>query len=193
VISGPTTNANLVLDVDVPRARFSGPPPYSSTLPERILLERAGISTAAAGEAFTTARAPHWHVAGALTRVRVRTGATAVASTIVAAASAPQNFVDVSDATGFARDDDVVVDDGQSGLEEYLRVQFVEGNRLWFSSPASPAYASGLRFAHAAGAQVRVVTLADRRSTSTTPSTSPPGPSPRSRSSATATPSWRTT
>jgi hypothetical protein len=162
VISGPTSNTNLVLDVDVPRARFTGPPPYTSTLPERILLEFAGRSTAAAGETFATARAPHWNVTGALTRVRVRTGTSGVASSLSAAALAPQNFVDVSDATGFARDDYVVVDDGVSGLEEYLRVQFVEGQRLWFSSPASPDYAGGLRVGHAAGATVSVVTLADK-------------------------------
>lgn len=162
VISGPTTDPNLVLDVDVPRARFTGPPPYTSTLPERILLEFAGRSTSAAGETFATARAPHWQVAGALTRVRVRTGTSGVASALAQAVSAPDNFVDVTDASAFARDDFVVLDDGVVGAEEYLRVQFVETNRLWFSSPASPAYASSVRHPHAPSATVRVVTLVEK-------------------------------
>src|SRR5439155_16293602 len=116
-------------------------------------LELVGRSTAAL-DVFTTSLAPHWHVAGAETVVRVRTGTSGVASSLAASASALQNFVDLADAGGFARDDTIVIDDGIAGREEYLRIQFVDGNRLWFSSPAAPAYPAGLRFAHVAGTAV---------------------------------------
>lgn len=162
VIAGPTANSNLVLDVDVPRARFTGAQPYASTLPERVLLEFVGRSTAVGGESFTTTRSPHWNVTGALTRVRVRTGASGVASATTSAAPALGNFLDVLDASGFARDDYVVIAEGVAGEEEYLRVQYVDGDRLWFSSPASPAYASGLRHAHPSGTSVLVVVLVDK-------------------------------
>ena len=36
-----------------------------------------------------------------------------------------------------------MIDDGVLGAEEYLRVQFVDGNRLWFGSTASTSYAVG--------------------------------------------------
>jgi hypothetical protein len=91
--------------------------------------------------------------------VRVRTGATGVASSLTASSSALQNFVDLANAAGFARDDTIVVDDGVAGFEDYARVQFVDGNRLWFSSPSAPAYPSGLRVAHQAGAAVAVVSV----------------------------------
>jgi OmcA/MtrC family decaheme c-type cytochrome len=68
-----------------------------------------------------------------------------------AASTAPQNYVDVVDATDFARDDYVVVDDGL-GTEEYARIALVDGTRLWFSS-------SLLALVHAAGATVDEVAL----------------------------------
>lgn len=160
VLSGPTTNANLVRELALPKALLTGAPPWTIDLPERVQLERIGASTAAPNESFVTARAPHFDVAGAVTQVfaRVASGpATALATDV----HAEQNFVDVDDGSSFARDDAIVIDDGALGLEEYLRLQFVEGNRLWFSSPRSPDYASGLRSGHAAGASVRLVGLAE--------------------------------
>ena len=47
-----------------------------------------------------------------------------ISSNLLSSASnSPSNFVDVADATGFARDDFLVLDDG-TAAEEYLRVQF---------------------------------------------------------------------
>lgn len=158
VLSGPTTNPQVLLDVVVPQALMSGAQPFSVNLPESLPLEFVGDSSAALGDVLATARTPHLNLVGALTTVRVRTGTAGGASTLAQAAAAPQNYLDLADATGFARDDYLVIDDGGAG-EEYLRVQFVEGDRLWFSSLFSPAYAPGLRGAHAAGASVLEVQL----------------------------------
>jgi hypothetical protein len=91
--------------------------------------------------------------------VRTAFGAT---TNLASAAAAPQNFIDVDDTTGFARDDFLVIDDGVGPKEEYLRIQFVDGERLWFSSPQTPSYPPGLTHNHAAGAQVRKVQLASK-------------------------------
>jgi hypothetical protein len=157
-LSGPTGNANLLLDARITPALLTGAQPFTASLPELLQLELVGKSTAALGDVFATLRAPHFDVAGAQTQVQVRT-ATGATSTLVDAAFAPQNFVDLANASGFARDDLVVIDDGLAGSEEYLKVQLVDGNRLWFSSPATPAYPPGLRFDHAIGASVKRVTL----------------------------------
>lgn len=159
LISGPTSNSNLVLESDIPRAILTGPQPFTVAVPERLQLEFVGKSTAALGDVFATSRAPHLDVSGAVTQVFVRTGNAGASSTLASSASELQNFVDVADATGFARDDTIAIDDGVAGEEEYLKIQFVDGTRLWFSSPDSPNYAPGLRANHAAGASVMNVVL----------------------------------
>lgn len=158
VISGPTSNYNLLLNTSIPAAALTGAQPFDVTVPMTVQLERAGVSTAALN-VFTTAFAPHWNVTGALTSVLVRTGIAGGNSTLSAASEAPQNYVDVVSAAGFARDDYIVVDDGAGANEEYVRIQYVDGNRLWFSSPASSSYKAGLTLAHANGAAVREVTI----------------------------------
>jgi hypothetical protein len=52
-----------------------------------------------------------------------------------------------------------VVDRGVAGQEEYLRIQSVAGDRLWFSSLTGSAYPPGLASGHAALAAVEEVTL----------------------------------
>jgi decaheme cytochrome c component MtrC/MtrF-like protein len=156
VVSGPTNNANLLLETDIPAALVAGGPQFTVTLPERRQLEFAGDSTAALGDVFTTDFAPH--VLPAQTQVLVRTATSGGSSVLTAAAAAPQNFVDVANPSGFARGDFLVVDDGLAG-EEYAQIQYVDGSRLWFSSPQTPQFAPGLALPHAAGAQVREVAL----------------------------------
>jgi OmcA/MtrC family decaheme c-type cytochrome len=97
--------------------------------------------------------------------VRVRTATSGGSSTLAAATAPPANFIDVANATGFAHDDYIVLDDGVPGFEEYLRIQQVDGTRLWFSSPTSTGYAIGPRVAHAAGATVQEVTLTTKTAT----------------------------
>jgi hypothetical protein len=160
VLSGPTSNYNLLLNTSIPTAALTGPQPFTINVPMPVNLERVGVSTAAL-ETFTTALTPHWNVSGALTSVWVRT-ATAGGNSVLASGSvAPQNFVDVANSAGFARDDYVVVDDGTVD-EEYARIHLVDGNRLWFSSPYSPGYKAGLDRVHLTGDTVREVTLTSK-------------------------------
>ena len=165
VLSGPDSNFQVLYDAAIPASLVSGAPPFQLTLSELIQLEHVGDSSAGA-DSFQTARAPHRLASGVTTDVLVRTGTTGVASTTVRAGARHDAFVDVADATGFARNDLIVLDDGLPGLEEYMRVQFVEplaaGQRLWFSSPDHPAFGPGLRTAHAAGASVQGVQVISR-------------------------------
>jgi hypothetical protein len=160
-LAGPSWNLNLVHDDEVPLGLLAGAQPFEVLLPMRRTLEFLGDATAAPGDMGDTRFAPHLDLAGAPTRVRVRTGPAGAASALAAAAPAQQNFVDVADASAFARDDVVVLDDGVPGLEEYRTVQYVDGDRLWFSAPNQPAYPTGVENAHAAGAVVLAVQLAD--------------------------------
>jgi hypothetical protein len=161
VVAGPTTNSNQMLVSSIPKGLWSGTQPFRIRLPELRQLEFVGRSTAALGDVFTTSGAPHLNIPGALTSVRVRT-ATGPASGVLAGASdRPQNFLDLVDASAFARNDTVVVDDGGPG-EEYATIQLVDGNRIWFSSPQSPAYPPGMAKSHAAGATVQKVTLVQK-------------------------------
>jgi len=172
VISGPTSNYNLVLNTSISTTAIAAQagPIYTLNVPEKVTLEFiANAANDAQIEAFVTARTPHWNVANALTAVWERTATTGGNTTLATAAPAVQNFIDVVSSTNFARGDALVIDDGAIGLEEYLVVQFVDGNRLWFSSPytqtisgANPDLVYGLRFVHAAGATVKGVTLAPK-------------------------------
>jgi len=161
VISGPTSNYNLLLNTTVPTGAFTGSSPFTINVPMKVDLERVGVSAGGPLESFLTEFKPHLNVSGALTSVLVRTGLGVGDGVLTAASAAPQNYIDIDDATGFARDDYVVVDDGTAD-EEYVRIQTVEGNRLWFSSPYAPSYKAGLQRAHLLGSTARVVTLVSK-------------------------------
>jgi OmcA/MtrC family decaheme c-type cytochrome len=161
VVTGPTSNRNLLLSATIPASALAGTGPFNLNLPEVVNLEPVGTSTAATGDVFTTARTPIWTLTGATPTVFVRT-ASGVGTVLGEAAPALQNFVTVASSTGFARNDYVVVDDATPGLREYLRVQWVDGNRLWFAGAAAAGYQPGLRNAHPPGATVTKVTLATK-------------------------------
>lgn len=159
-ISGPTSNSNLVQFITFPKAMLTGPQPYSVQAPQRVWLEHVGQASAAA-DLFATDRTPHWNATGALTEVRVGTLTPGGGNSALAeAVPAGRNFIDLNGATGFARDEYIVIDRGDPQREEYLRVQFAEGNRLWFSSLTSASYPPGPVFAHDALAPVEEVSLA---------------------------------
>jgi len=120
--------------------------------------EFLGDATAAASEVFTTAFTPHRLGLGSGTSVLVRTSTGGGASVLASAAPRRQNALDVANAAGFARGDVLVVDDGLAG-EEYLRVLFVEGNRLWVSGRGDLDTVAGVERAHAVGAAVLEVGL----------------------------------
>lgn len=165
VVSGPTTNSNLLLNIGIPTAALSAGPSTTLNLPQIRFLEFVGTSTAATNETFTTALTPHWDLTGAATSVWVQTAVSGGSSTLSAAIAAQTNYVDVVDATGFARNDYVVIDAGVSGKTEYLQIQYVDGKRLWFGSTASTGYAPGTTVAHSAGASVAEVVLTAKTKT----------------------------
>jgi hypothetical protein len=162
VLSGPGTNPQVLYEGAVPLGLVSGSQTLALTLPERRELEYLGDSTAGA-DAFQTARSPHRLATGVATEVWVRTATTGGASTLAGARAAHEPFVDVVDAAGFTRGETVVIDDGVPGREEYQRVQWVEGNRLWLEAPDRATIPAGLRTAHAAGAGVLEVQLLARQ------------------------------
>jgi hypothetical protein len=55
-----------------------------------------------------------------------------------------------------------VIDDGVVGAEEYLRIQYVDGTRLWFAALGSTSYVPGTRVAHSSGVLVQEVTLTSK-------------------------------
>jgi hypothetical protein len=147
----------------IPTYALTGSPPYTILLPMPVYYEfLPGFVSTAGLDTFTTARAPHWNPAtGTMTTtVFVRT-ATPNVTTITGDAQPGQNYVDVASATGLAVNDYVVLDDG-TGQEEYRRIGIIEGTRVFFTTPASYAQLSGLRFGHEAGDSFKEVTFAQK-------------------------------
>jgi len=161
VINGPTSNPNVLLNQSVGTGMLTGSQPYTIDVPEIVLLEWLGDSSSSTGDVFQTARTPVWNVSGVTPTLRVVTAVTGGTSSLSAAAAVTDNYVDVDDATDFAHNDYVVLDAG-TPEEEYLQVQGVDGDRLWFGSLASSSFARGCRFDHAAGATVQEVTVASK-------------------------------
>ena len=162
VLSGPTSNANLVLSTAVPTEALVGPQPFVFNLPESIYWEYVGDSeNGTPGEVFTTARTPHWNGPSSPTRVFTR-AAPAGGTVLAEDAPALQNFIDVANPAGFSPDDIVVIDNAVPATEEYLRVQWVDGNRLWFASTAQTGYQPALRNDHPLGATVQIAALTEQ-------------------------------
>jgi hypothetical protein len=159
VVSGPTTNSNLLLNASVPVAAVTGSPPYRELLPELVYQEYVGTSTSTTGDEFDTARSPHWDIAGAVTTLWVETESTR-ASALRVDARPPQNWLDVADGSKFKRNDYVRIDDMEV---EYLQIQHVEGNRLWLSSPYTPGYPASITRTHVAGTLLSTVKLQQKR------------------------------
>lgn len=162
VLSGPTTNYNLLISGSIPPAVLGAGPNYSVNLPYNVGLERVGVVTAGADvwtANYSASQVPTvlW-TTGVTTTIRERTATTGGSTTTTAATALFRNFVDVASVTNFARNDYVVIDDG-AGSEEYAQITLVDGSRLWLSNGGSN---NGLRFAHASGATVKEVTLTTR-------------------------------
>jgi decaheme cytochrome c component MtrC/MtrF-like protein len=153
VVSGPTTNRNLLLNGSIPTSALTGSPPFTVNVPEAIAFELIGHSTSLTGDVFNTSRAPIWTASGVATTVQVRTATGPAMGQLVTASTLRGNTADLDTTSGFARDDVVVLDDGLAA-EEYAKVALVDGNRLWFTTP--------LRFAHPAGAMAARVTLMNK-------------------------------
>jgi len=160
-LSGPTSNAQMLLQGQVPIQYLGGPQPYVMHVPERIHTEVLGVSTGSATDSFVTQFTPHWNVAGALTEVLVETGSP-FSTNLAENAAAGQNYVDVDDASGFQPDDYVALRTCPAGPPEVLRILWVDGERLWFGSSATSDRQPGLRAARSVGDCVQELTLAPR-------------------------------
>jgi Outer membrane cytochrome MtrC/MtrF-like, domains II/IV len=156
-VSGPTNNMQMLAYSSLPTTALTGGPVFTVNVPEKIWFEHVGDATAGA-DVFVSALTPHWNLAGMETVVYERTATGGGSSTVATAVGAPSNYIDVADGSGFARDEWIVVDDGNAG-QEYLLLQWVEGDRLWFSSLYTPSYPLGPRNGHAVGVSVDEVTL----------------------------------
>lgn len=166
ILSGPTGNPQVVNYQRVAPNFFTGTGPYTFRLPQLVFYEPIGTSTTAL-DTFASTRAPHWNVTNAATTLlrRTGTGATAV---LTAPATVTQNYVDVGTVTNgpFAKDNYIVLDDAQAGLREYMKIQWVDGSRLWFSSQFRQNYKPNLLRAHGIGATVTAITTATVPTTS---------------------------
>ncbi|GAB4136726.1 MAG: hypothetical protein Fur0037_01460 [Planctomycetota bacterium] len=167
VLSGPTTNPQAMNYQRMDPLYFSGNGPYTVNMPDQVFYEPVGTSTSASLQTFTTALAPHWATAALPTTVLIRFG-TGVSTTLSAGAVATQNYIDVASAAGIVKDDYIVIDDGSATNREYMKVQWVQGNRLWFGSRFRTSYKPNLLKAHASGVSVQVVTVATIPDTSYT-------------------------
>lgn len=157
---GPTSNMQLLESTGIPLALLSGPQPYTIPLPSRRTFEYVGDDVAGL-QTFTTALTPHLNLSGATTDVAVVDSFGAALSTLTTAITGPINYVDVADGSAFLRDMYVVVDPGAPDAE-YLRIQLVEDDRLWFSSPQTTAYPTGPSVPRPVGTQVREVNRSTR-------------------------------
>ena len=160
-VSGPTSNANLIHLASIPSGLLAGPQPFRIPLTDRRELEFVGDAGAASGETFFTLGAPHHDLAGSATTLSVRVGLGGASAVTAAAVPAGHNFLDLAADPGFQRGDVIVLADG-TPAEEYLEVQWVDGLRLWFSSPALPDLKAATVFAHGVGTTVERVLLEPR-------------------------------
>jgi hypothetical protein len=158
VVSGPTANFQLLGDAYLDPAGLVGDP-IELLVPERVSFERLGESGPAL-DLFLTERSPIRASASAPTRVQIRV-AKGAGGRLTGVAGRASSFVDLDDASAFRRGDACVLDDGVAGLEEYVRVHLVEGNRVWFGDPEGDGYWPGLRNAHATGTALEIVSLVE--------------------------------
>lgn len=155
-LTGPTENPQAVTYIRVAPAYFTGTGPFTVNLPALVFYEPIGTSNGSFNT-FATALTPVWNVTGAATTLLRRTG-VGNSSTLAAGAEVAQNYIDVADGTQFANGDYIVIDDLVSGTREYMRIQWVEDNRLWFGNQFRTTYKPALLRAHAINATVDVVT-----------------------------------
>ncbi len=158
ILSGPSNNPQLMNYQRVAQNAFTGNGPYTFRMPEQIYYEPIGTSGGSL-DSFATGRAPIWNVTNAATTL-VRVTGTSTATTLASASTIRQNYIDVASSTGFAKDDTIVIDDASPGVREFMKIQYVDGNRLWFGSYYRQTYKPNLLHAHVAGASVIEVTLA---------------------------------
>lgn len=160
MLVGPSSNESIVLpEQSLPAEVLTGAQPYTVNLPMPVYFEFIGDATAGADE-FFTGRTPHWNLPGKDTTVLEQDGFGDGATLLMESVDNSKNYIDVLDSTGFLRNEYVLIDGGEMN-QEYLQIQYVEGNRLWFSSTYTQGYAPGPQAEHEAGATVMEVTFTE--------------------------------
>jgi len=161
VVNGPLQNRNLLymqsFATNPPVTALLGAgPSHTFRLPERVEREIAAMNSATV---YATARTPlyptQFGTFGATQVWTVPTGGGNT-STLAAAATPYQNYLDVASGAGFAANDVIVIDEGNAAAE-YVMVKAVETNRLWLLAPLDVVGVT-LGKAHALGAGVAKVT-----------------------------------
>lgn len=164
-LNGPTENPQFINYGRIPlgAASLSGSGPYTMNVPQIVFLDPIGTSNGSLNT-FNASRTPVWNVTTgtdpAPTSLLLRTGVTA-STTMSATAEAAQNYIDVASATGISNGSYIVIADATLGSREYMRVQWVDGTRLWFGTAytTNVNYKPSLLVAHALGTTVDVVSL----------------------------------
>jgi len=146
----------MVLNTSIPSGALVGAQPFTLNLPAPQFFERLATGTVAL-DTLSTDYTPLWDDLGAVSTLYLRT-ALAVGSTLSEDVGLSQNYIDVVDGSAFAKDDYIVVDDGNSN-EEYLKIQWVDGDRLWFGSAYQSNYKPSTVVSHDSGETVDIVTL----------------------------------
>lgn len=158
ILSGPSTNPQILNYQRAAQNFFSGTGPQTFNMPGQYFYEPIGTSDGSLN-LFATDNAPIWNVTNAATTLLRRTG-TGASTALAAGANVAQNYIDVVSSTGIVKDNYLVIDDAVGAVREYMKVQWVQGNRIWFGSQYRTTYKPALRIAHAIGATVDVVTTA---------------------------------
>jgi hypothetical protein len=157
ILSGPTDNPQLINYQRVAPAYFSGNGPYTFNMPDVYWYEPVGTSIAGL-QMFATARAPHWNVSGATTSL-LRVTSLGNSSTLAAPSRITDNYVDVFPGTGtrFLAGQYIVIDDANPAMREFMQIQYVDTDRLWFGSRFRTSPKPNLTKAHGVTATVQVV------------------------------------
>lgn len=179
VVNGPTSNPQLLVYANIPQADMGtvAAASYTFNVPEPVHLETNALVGTGGAQVITTGSQPIW--ANATTLVYERPdpadlGGAAANGTLVDAAVAGQNYVDITVAAGtFAAGEYIVIADGGAGVvganEEVLQLKLVSAvdansrQRLWFTSRYSTSSTSSssvppvLMNAHAAATAVAKV------------------------------------
>jgi hypothetical protein len=157
VLSGPTSNLNMVLNAAIPSSVLTGPQPYQVKLPALHQVELLGVGTGAL-DAFQTAAAPLWDNLGVPSTVSLATG-SGVGALMQPLAPAMSNFIDVSDGSLFTNGDVISIDGGLAS-EELMQVQWVDGDRLWFGSTDQTEFKPSTLVAHGPNSIIEMMNVA---------------------------------
>ena len=154
VLSGPTSNLNMVLNTTIPSSALTGPQPFQVKLPALHQDELIGVGTGAL-DSFQTTSAPLWDNLGVPSAVSTATG-SGVGALMASFAPAMSNFIDVSDGSLFAEGDIIRFDAGFAS-EEMIEVQWVDNDRLWFGSTYQAGFKPSTLLDHGPNAVVEIM------------------------------------